>query len=105
MRLYRGPEIFQTTQINSDSNTFFSFKYNVSTDRGTNSLSIVHFYLIKAYDFIYHGILLAKLVSYGIGGTINLTLNLCLLYSKNLVEINNSDGIVYTKILLLLLQK
>jgi hypothetical protein len=26
-----------------------------------------HFYLIKAYDFIYHGILLAEVVSYGIG--------------------------------------
>jgi hypothetical protein len=76
-----------------------------STDRGTNSLSLFHFYQIKAYDFIYHGILLAKLVSYGTWGTTNLTLNLHLLYSKNLVVINKSDGIVYTIILHLLLQK
>ena len=51
---------------------------------GTNSLSMFHFYHIKAYDFIYHGILLAKLLSYGTGGTKNLTLNLYLLYLKNL---------------------
>ena len=45
-----------------------------------NSLSTFLFNLMKAYDFIHHGILLAKLVSYGIGGTTNFAINLYLLY-------------------------